>query len=121
MVENLEVIYFCPLLSDSPRGNPDMLNGTDRSSIPAQQYTCKRFNSPTFGETFKVLFVPGRTEILFHAGNVAADTKGCIILAQHWGKLRGDRAVLNSGKTFKEFMGRLKNHDLVHLTIKEEY
>lgn len=100
---------------------PDLLNETGRSSIPAQQYTCKRILSPTFGETFEVLFVPGRTGILFHAGNVAADTKGCIILAQHWGKLRGDRAVLNSGKTFKEFMGRLKNHGLAHLTIKEDY
>ena len=100
---------------------PDILNKSFKSSIPAQQYTCNRRFSNHFGETFEVTNVPGRDNILFHAGNYVGDTQGCIILAQYKGKLRGDRAVLNSGKTFKTFMGMMKDYGSFHLTIKEVY
>ena len=100
---------------------PDLLNFREKSSIPAQQYRCARVDSPRFGETFEVWNVPGRSDILFHAGNTKADTKGCIILAQHWGKLKEQRAVLNSGKTFLQFMNLLKGHNILSLTITEKY
>ena len=107
---------FCVTLEPA-----DLLNAPNRSSIPAQQYFCKRHISQRFGETFQVLNVPGRTNVLFHAGNVIGDTAGCILLAEHFGKLRGDRAVLNSGKTFRSFMERMKDHNSFHLTIYEMY
>jgi flavodoxin len=37
----------------------------------------------------------------------------------HIGKLRGNRTVLNSGETFRRFMGISKGHDVLSLTIKE--
>lgn len=100
---------------------PDWLNSQSRSCIPAQQYLCRRVKSPKFGATFQVQDVPYRTAILFHAGNRVQDTEGCIILGQHFGKLTGDRAVLNSGNTFESFMEALEGHDEAHLTIREVY
>lgn len=107
---------FCVTLEPS-----SIMNERDVSSIPAQQYECKRFNSPRFGETWKVCNVPKRSYILFHAGNIKEDTSGCIILAEKFGKLYSNRAVLNSGKTFSEFMKKTLRVDRLHLTIKEIY
>lgn len=88
------------------------------SSIPAGQYFCKEYHSSKYGNTFEVKGVPGRDHVLFHAGNVVGHTSGCIILGQHWGKLYGDRAVLNSGKTFKAFMVVMGPYERFHLTIR---
>ncbi len=100
---------------------PDRLNTQNISSIPAQQYICERYNSPTYGNTFKIINVPGRSSILIHAGNVVEHTKGCIILGQYFGKLKENRAVLNSGKTFRCFMAMMDGADKFHLTIQELY
>lgn len=55
-------------------------NQHDISCIPLGKYVCKKFNSTKFGLTFEVRNVPNRSGILFHAGNEAADTHGCILL-----------------------------------------
>jgi hypothetical protein len=103
---------------------PDLLNRVSVSSIPAKQYVCRRIISPRYGLTFQVLDVPGRTAILFHGGNTIMDTQGCILLGQYYGKLHVPterRAVLNSGRTFGQFMERLAGVDEAHLTIRECY
>lgn len=107
---------FCVTLE--PR---DAENATGKSSVPAQQYACRRVNSPSFGRTYQVLGVPGRSDILLHPGNTAGDTAGCILLAEHFGKLGGSRAVLNSGATFREFLGLVGDFSYLHLTIREVY
>ena len=111
---NAEV--FCVTLEP-----PDIENAQNVSSIPAQQYTCERIQSPRYGDTFEVKNVPGRTHVLFHPGNTVDHTMGCVLLGQYFGKLRGDRAAFNSALTFREFMARLKKYDRCHLTIKEAY
>ncbi len=107
---------FCVTLEPA-----DLLNKQNVSSIPAQQYQCVRHYSGRYGETFRVDNVPGRSAVLFHSGNRIEDTKGCILLARKFGVLHGDRAVLNSGNTFKEFMKKMEGIDVFHLTIKEAY
>lgn len=107
---------FCVTLEPS-----DWLNERNISSIPAQQYQCVQRRSPRFGETFEIIDVPGRNHVLFHSGLVHGHTKGCVILGQHFGKLRGNSAVLNSGKTFRDFMRVMKDVDEFQLTIKENY
>lgn len=107
---------FCVTLEPS-----DKLNAPNVSSIPPQQYTLKRVVSPKFGDTFEVTNVPGRSAVLIHAGNVVGHTQGCIILGQHFGKMKEDRAVLNSGATFEAFMGIMAGQESAHLTIKEVY
>ena len=115
-VLRIDKAVFCVTLEPS-----DRLNMPDHSFIPPQQYDCTRWNSPKYGETFKVMHVPTRTDILFHPGNTIEDTGGCILLGQYFGKLKGDRAVLNSGATFKNFMRVMQGEDYFHLTVKEEY
>ena len=100
---------------------PDRLNERNVSSIPAQQYECRRKLSQRFGATFEVADVPGRINVLFHAGNTVGDTAGCILLASEIGKLKGDRAVLNSGRTFKKFLQIFSGVQAFHLTIREVY
>jgi hypothetical protein len=83
---------------------PDLNNAKNVSCIPAGVYICMRVQSPRFGNTFEVTGVENRSHILFHKGNTIADTQGCIILGQYWDKLRGNRAVLNSGLSFQNFI-----------------
>jgi hypothetical protein len=40
--------------------------------------------------------VEGRTEILFHAGNLISDSLGCILMGMSHGYLAGKEAVLSS-------------------------
>ena len=115
-VLKIDKSVFCVTLEP-----PDLLNKVSRSCIPAQQYECRKYHSDKFGSTFMVSNVPDRTVILFHAGNVVEHTEGCILTAEHFGKLGEKRAVLNSGNTFKMFMDELGNHSYFHLTIKESY
>lgn len=98
----------------------DNWNQVGKSQIPPGQYICERYDSPTFGPTWKVLGVPGRTDVLFHWGNRAKDTKGCIILGQYFGTLYGEPAVMNSKETFDQFMLMTKNSHRLHLTITEQ-
>ena len=100
---------------------PDIENVQDISSIPAQQYMCERVVSPKYGDVFKIMNVPDRTDVLFHAGNFVRHTEACILLAEHFGKIKEKRGVLNSGKTFGKFMYLLKDYNEFHLTIDEHY
>jgi hypothetical protein len=108
--------YFCTTLEP-----PWFDNMQNTSCIPTGQYLCSSVNSPKFGHTYEIRHVPNRDSILFHAGNRVRDTQGCILLAQYPGKLRGDRAVLNSGATFSEFLRRLDGVYTFCLTIVEQF
>lgn len=107
---------FCVTLEPYDRDNQKSI-----SNIPAQQYICEKFRSPSYGFTYRIKNIQGRSKVLFHAGNYARNTRGCIILAQYFGKIRGDRAVLNSGFTFKKFMDILRGNLEFMLTIVESY
>ena len=72
------------------------------SCIPAGSYLCRRRQSPKFGNTFRVEDVPGRSQILFHAGNTEEDTKGCILLGEAFGGLTvADEDTPTNRPTFK--------------------
>ena len=101
---------------------PDNDNMRRKSCIPVGEYECARYTSQRFGVTFTVRDIPGRTGILFHAGNTKADTSGCIILAEKFGKLKlgeNQRAVINSGVTFKAFLDKLGDINVFKLSIKD--
>lgn len=115
------VLLICSQVFCVTLERPDLLNEQNMSSIPAQQYQCMRIRSPQFGETFEIIDVPGRSHVLFHTGNLVSSTAGCVLLAQHFGKLYGDRAILNSGATFKKFMEIMQNTNTFNLTIRECY
>lgn len=98
-VLRLDGFAFCVTLEP-----PDLDNRANVSNIPPGTYRAVRVKSPRYGETYEITGVPGRSHILFHAGNVVEHTKGCVLLGQYFGKLKGDRAVLNSGVTFAQFL-----------------
>ena len=98
---------------------PDLLNRKGFSSIPAQQYICKRHVSPSFGETFLITEVPDRTKVLFHWGNWRSNTEGCILLGT--GIMWEKRGITNSKHAFEKFMRIMKGYNIIHLTIKEVY
>ena len=105
---------FCVTLEPQDLDNEDFI-----SCIPVGLYLCKKIVSPRYGEVFEVQDVPERENILFHAGNRDINTQGCILLGQYFGKLKGDRAVLNSGNTLKLFHAALKDQMSFALHIME--
>lgn len=53
------------------------------SAVPAGTYRCVILHSPHFNmPLFHVMDVPGRKDILIHAGNGVEDTHGCILVGR---------------------------------------
>lgn len=107
---------------------PWLDNRVGESCIPQGEYTCLRCNrspdygfrnSPRFGDTFQVYEVPGRSKILFHKGNLADDSHGCILVGEQFGVLTEVPAVLASKHGFEEFLLLLKDQDDFVLNITE--
>ena len=96
---------------------PWLANMRGRSCIPLGRYIAKRHVSPKFGETFWVQDVPGRSEILFHKGNLQDDTHGCILVGEQF---NGD-GIAASKAGFEEFMKLNEGLDEFVLTIQGAY
>lgn len=96
-------------------------NQVQISCIPVGEYTVCRHRSPKFGETFIVNDVPGRSHILFHAGNTDEDTLGCILVGSEYGEIKKKPAVLRSKAAFLLFMDLLSGLDRVNLQILKAY
>lgn len=120
-VLKLEGRCFCVTLElpwYSNKSTSDTPNDpSDISSIPDGTYTCYRVQSPSRGEVWQLQDVPNRQHVLIHAGNTVKDTMGCILVAQYFGKLQGNRAILNSGDTFEKFMDVTRQVNRLDLTI----
>ena len=87
------------------------------SAIPMGVYTCRRVQSPAFGNTFQVMDVPGRSHVLFHGGNTVADTKGCILVGHDFGLVHGKVGIVQSQKGFGEFLKLQHGVDMFTLHI----
>jgi len=88
--------------------------------IKPGNYHCVRFHGVKWPNTFEII-VPGHSAVLFHAGCVVADTKGCVLLGATAGKLRGDRAVLNSGETFRRFLEATAKQQWLSLFVSDNF
>lgn len=99
-------------LEDKWRDNEKMV-----SCIPTGTYTITIHNSPKFGRCYKVLDVPGRSEILIHAGNTHKDTHGCILLGLMHGTVGTETAILSSRAAVDNFMTMMLGVDKATLTI----
>ena len=93
----LERIFCMTLEPDD--GDPD------RFQVPPGVHPLKHFKGSEWTKWHNTLeiIVPGHTVILFHSGNVEEHSEACTLLGSRTGKLRGERAVLNSGNTFEQF------------------
>ena len=108
-------VPFCVTLEPEYRQNKVGISG-----IPVGQHVATRYKSPRYGETWRIE-VHGRKYVLFHSGNIVEHTRGCILVAEHYGKLHGDLAVLNSGATFHRFMTATRMFDSLLVTVVESF
>jgi len=88
------------------------------SSIPFGTYYCDRVKSAKFGITFEVKDVFQRTSILFHSGNLAHDTNGCILVGEEFGILQDEPAVMRSKAGFNNFLKVLKGVETFRLDLR---
>lgn len=93
-------------------------NRPNVSCIPEGTYICEKVDSPHFGVTYKVRDVPGRSNILLHKGNTISDSKGCILPGRKFGKVSGERGVLESTSAFNDFMKAVRKEEHFALTIR---
>lgn len=72
-------------------------NKSDISCIPAGIYQYEQFLSPTKGNVWQIMNVPGRMDILIHEGNFLSNTEGCILVGSQFSG-QGS-TILNSDAT----------------------
>lgn len=87
------------------------------SCIPDGVYTAIKYSSPKFGRVLHVLDVPGRSGILFHAGNTIADTHGCILPGLTFGVMEGQPCVWESKKAMERLLEAVRNFDEISLKV----
>lgn len=91
-------------------------NEKEVSCIPAGIYKAVRHTSPKFGETYLLLDVPNRSEIIFHAGNSIADTEGCILLGDRPRSLTSE--IWESRDSVHRFLLALNGHKEITVEVK---
>lgn len=79
-------------------------NEQNISCIPAGRYRCRKIRSPRFGNTYEITDVPGRTHVLFHAGNTIEDTQGCILVGEEFSGTFDKPMLVSSKRGFLELM-----------------
>lgn len=132
------VFGYLRLSSDDGKAVADLCTGEDDwlnnkptvSCIPHGRYLCRRtvffkHNLPTF----EITGVPGRSRILFHAGNTEEDVEGCVLLGKDFGAIpvkdeddpahptRLKWAVIRSKEAHAEFMKALAGVDAFWVTV----
>lgn len=66
--------------------------------------------------TFEII-VAGHSRVLFHRGNTEQDSLGCVCIAEKFGILNKQIAVLESNEGFEEFLRLTNGLDTFQLTI----
>ena len=96
---------------------PWLDNQRSVSCIPEGIYKAKRHRSPRFGETFWLQDVPGRSEILFHKGNIDDDTHGCLLVGEQFNPVLGENGITASKEGFAEFMATVRGLNEIEVAI----
>lgn len=100
---------------------PWLGNQPEVSCIPVGRYTMSRVMSPKFGETFQIDRVKGRSNILFHKGNIPHDTRGCVLVGMEFGPTLGVSMIKDSKTAFEMFLVQLSQVDEADLTVSAAY
>jgi len=65
---------------------PWLDNQRNVSCIPNGEYGVVKHNGAKYKNVWRLKNVPGRSGILFHAGNTMKDSRGCILVGQKFWK-----------------------------------
>ena len=102
-------------------------NRNRKSCIPPEPgenavFRFKRHMSPQFGRCIWIKDVPGRSEILIHAGNYVSDTAGCILVGDTPKDLNGDGLidVTRSQQTLDELIERAGESGSLQVTWEKQ-
>lgn len=96
----LDGLFFCYTLEDTCRRK----KVCGKTAIWSGEYALVAWDSPRFGRVPKLLDVPEFTDILIHAGNTDADTKGCILV----GREKARNVIHKSREAFNGLMPRME-------------
>lgn len=74
------------------------------SCVPTGIYECRLVRSPRFGNVYKLLSVPGRSNVLIHPANLAGDAalgwttelQGCIAPCMRIGSMRNKAGAMQA-------------------------
>lgn len=104
--------YLCRTLE-----RPWLNNQRSVSCIPLGTYKGAIQPSPRFRRDLpELLDVPGRSQILFHAGNTPEDTEGCILVGLE--RAEYEPRILQSRAALAKLMGALAGEDFT-LEVRE--
>jgi len=76
----------------------------DKPVIKAGRYWCKKSFYHKGGYPTYEIEVQGHSEVKFHKGNTEKNSTACVCVAESFGQLGGETAVLDSKHGFNEFM-----------------
>ena len=115
--------YFCDTLEPTWRNLlgvklPPQLVNESLTAIPEGSYPVVITKSPRFRRWLPLLVgVPGFSGIRIHSGNMAADTRGCILVGENTivGRLTSSRATLT--KLITTIMAASDQGEAVWITI----
>ena len=89
--------------------------------IPPGEYPClKTVYFEGCYDTYEVSQVPNRTRILLHKGNWPEDSKGCFLIGESFGVLKGRTAIVDSAGGFTEFMERANGVQQFTLVVEDK-
>lgn len=94
-------------------------NSPQISCIPKGSYRVKPYTSPSKGDVYLLVDVPGRDMIEIHVGNYHTDIQGCILVGEEFKYINSDNEldVTNSRKTFEK-LKKVLNYKEFILVIK---
>jgi hypothetical protein len=105
ILDGINIVYKCVTIE-----LPDLGNQKNFSCIPEGVYDVEKYDSPTKGNVFHILNVPGRDSILIHKGNYGTgkkvDTMGCILPGSSFSDINWDDALdaIESTKTMEKLL-----------------
>lgn len=103
---------------------PWLDNTPFKSCIPEGRYLVEPFSGDRYKEVWQVKDVPNRTAILFHVGNWARNSVGCILPGLSFGYMKDhevsgqlEKAVMNSGQAILQIKRELGYPSSFNLNI----
>lgn len=108
----IENEHFCYTVEDTVRTG---IKVHGKTAIPYGRYKVIVNMSNRFKKLMPLLLeVPNFEGVRIHSGNTALDTEGCIIV----GMVQTENGVGMSRVAFQKLMDRLKNQNIIYITIK---